>query len=91
MLSLGDAISGLLKDYGLDKAVRLHRATFLWAETVGPVIANHSRAVGIKGHTLLVKAGSPTWRNEIAFQKDEIIHAINEKIGSQLVKDILFR
>lgn len=90
MLSLGKAISGLLKHYGLNEAVQLHRATILWEEVVGPTIAKHSWAIEVKGHTLLVKAGTPTWRNEIAFQKDEILQAINEKIGSPLIKDIRF-
>ena len=91
MLSLGKAISGLLRDYGLDEAVKLHRATILWEEVVGPTFSKHCQAVEVRGHTLLVKAGGPTWRNEIAFQKDEIIQAINDKIGSPLIKDISFR
>lgn len=90
MLSLGEAIKGLLKDYGLDKAVKLHQATFLWKEVVGPAIARHSSAVDVKGETLFIRARSAAWRNEIAFQKDEILQAINERIGSSLLKDIRF-
>jgi len=88
MLSLGEAILDLLKVYGIDQAVQLHRSTALWGEIVGPAIAQNSRALEVKGKTLFVKVKSSSWRNEIAFQKDEILKAINEKIGSTLIEDI---
>ncbi len=91
MLSLGEAIDGLLKVYGIDEAIHLHRATLLWEEVVGSAIAQNSRALEVKGKTLVVKARSSAWRSEIAFQKDEILKAINDKIGSTLIKDIRLR
>jgi len=91
MLSLGEVINDLLRVYGIDKAVHLHRATVLWEEVVGSAIAQNSKALEVKGNMLFVKAKSSAWRNEIAFQKDEIINAINDKIGSNLIKDIRLR
>jgi len=90
MPSLGEAISGLLKEQGLEDTVRLHQAVNLWAEVVGPVIARNCRAVQVKGRTLFVKVGSAAWRNELAFQKDDILQAINEKIGTPILKDVRF-
>ena len=91
MLSLGEAINDLLRVYGIDEAVHLHRATILWEEVVGPTIAQNSKALEVKGKTLFVKTRSSAWRNEIAFQKDEILKAINDKIGLNLIKDIRLR
>ncbi|MFB0516588.1 MAG: DUF721 domain-containing protein [Candidatus Neomarinimicrobiota bacterium] len=88
MTSLGEAITGMLKEYGLSEAVQLHSIILLWDDVVGAAIASHSKAVGVKGNTLYVSTSSATWRNEIAFQKDEILKALNDKSGSNLVKDI---
>lgn len=91
MLSLGDSISGILKAYGLYDSVQLHRAVVIWEEVVGPAVGKHIRAVEVKGHTLVVKTDSPVWRTELAFQKDELLRSINERIGSQMIRDIRFR
>lgn len=91
MPSLGEAIHKLLNLYGIDEAVNLHRATILWKEVVGPAIAQNSQALEVKGKTLFVKTRSSAWRNEIAFHKDEILNAINNKIGSNLITDIRLR
>lgn len=91
MLSLGDSISGVLKAYGLFESVQLHQAVVIWEEIVGPSVAKHIRAVEVKGRTLLVKTDNPAWRTEIAFQKDELLRIINEKIGPDTIRDIRFR
>lgn len=90
MTSLGEAISGLLKEYGLEEAVQLHQATNHWEEVVGTDIARNCLALGVKGHTLYIRARNAAWRNEIAFQKDDILQGINERIGSPLLKDLRF-
>ena len=90
MVSLGQAIKTLLRRHGLEEAVRVHRATNLWSEVVGKSIARHCRASKMDGGTLYVHARSAAWRNEIAFQKDAILKALNSKLGAQLVKDIRF-
>ncbi|UCH63209.1 MAG: DUF721 domain-containing protein [Fidelibacterota bacterium] len=91
MLSLGEVIKDLLRAYGIDEAVKMHRATVLWEEVVGSTIARNSKALGVRGKMLFVKTRSSAWRNEIALQKDVILRAINDKIGSNLIKDIRLR
>jgi len=39
---------------------------------------------------LIVKTGSPAWRQELHMQKKEIINKINKKIGSKAIKEIRF-
>ncbi len=91
MHSLRDSISGILKAYGLYEPVQLHQAVVLWEKIVGPTVAKHIRAVEVRGRTLLVKTDNPAWRTELAFQKDELLRIINEKIGPNTIRDIRFR
>ena len=58
---------------------------------IGPTVARHIRAVEVKGRALLVKTDNPAWRTEIAFQKDELLSIINEKLGPDTIRDIRFR
>ena len=90
MLSLGDSISGMLKAYGLSDSVQRHRAVVVWEEVIGPAINKHIKTVELKGRVLVVKTSSPAWRTELAFQKDELLRTINNKIGSQVIRDIRF-
>jgi predicted nucleic acid-binding Zn ribbon protein len=91
MPKLGQSIASLLKQYGLEEAVQLHRAVMLWEEAVGSTVAENCQALEIKGNTLYLRAKSAVWRNEIAFQKENILKALNDLIGSTMVKDIRFK
>lgn len=90
MPSLADSIKGVLKERGWEKTIDKYLAVSLWEETVGPTMARHCQAVEIKGNTILVKASTPSWRNEIAFYKDEILRELNQKISATEIKDIRF-
>ncbi len=91
MISIGGAIKGLLRDYGLEAGVRAHRAIVYWEDIVGPRMARHCCATRVKGATLYVRVTSAAWRNELALQKDEILRLVNDKIGSPDIKDIRFQ
>ncbi len=90
MLGLGDAITGLLKEYGLYEAAQLHRAVLLWKNAVGSPVARNCPAVAVDGSTLLVRAKNAAWRSEISFQKDDILKDINARLESGRITDIRF-
>lgn len=90
MTSLAKAISGLLEESGLEQGVRIQRAVSLWAQAVGPVVARNCPAVRVDGATLLVRAKSAAWRNEIAFQKNHILDTLNQSLGDAQLSDIRF-
>ncbi len=90
MTSLAKAISGLLDEYGLERGVRIQRAVSLWSHAVGPAVAHNCPAVRVEGKTLLVRAKSAAWRNEISFQKNHILDNLNQALGSSSINDIRF-
>ncbi len=88
MNSLKDAIQGLIEEAGWREAVASHEAVVLWPEIVGSAVARHSEALEVQNGTLVVKTKNSTWRNEIAFQKDEILVQLNERLENFEIKDI---
>lgn len=81
----------LIKKYGIENQVRQHEAIFLWNKVVGANIASHTMAEKISYGKLIVKVDSPVWRNELIFQKSQILNKINSKIKGTNITDIVLR
>ena len=90
MQKLKKAIKNVVKDSGIDKALKQESAVFLWKEIVGKTISTVTDAKKVENGVLLIKTQSPTWRQELYMQKKEIIKKINRKIGSRAIKEIRF-
>lgn len=81
----------LIKKYGIETSVRQNEALFLWPEVVGENIAKHTKAEKISYGKLIVKVDSPVWRNELVFQKSEILNKINNLLKGTNINDIVLR
>ena len=86
--SAGDAVYRTLCAAGLtDQAQRL-RIFQCWKEAVGPEIAARTAPQIFSRGTLIVKAASPTWQNELMFLKASIIAQVNEMLGKKMVREL---
>ncbi|MGC9363004.1 MAG: DUF721 domain-containing protein [Fidelibacterota bacterium] len=90
-IPIGKAIDKMLAKLQIDKSVRLWQAVSLWEEVVGETIANHTRAEKVQFGKLYVSVDSPTWRNELIFQKKELLDKINSKLQGVKIKEIVLR
>jgi predicted nucleic acid-binding Zn ribbon protein len=90
MQSLKIAIDSMLKKFGIDNAVSQNKALNIWDEIVGKNVAKNTQPDRVEHGVIIVKVSSPTWRQELYFQKNEIIQKINNTIGKNVIKDIRF-
>lgn len=90
MEALGHALERLLKDIGIDRSVKQQNALTLWPEAVGPIISEVTEAKDVEHGILIVKTANSTWRQELFFQKKDILKRLNSKIGITIIKDIRF-
>ena len=90
MQSLKKAIKEAVRETGIDKALKQESAVFLWKEIVGKTVSSVTEAKKVENGVLLIKTQSPTWRQELYMQKEEILNKINKKIGSSAIKEIRF-
>jgi predicted nucleic acid-binding Zn ribbon protein len=88
MKTLGQALSQLIKDLGIESEIIHNQAVQLWPEVVGKKIANITQAKKIDGKILFVKVKNDSWRNELVFLKKDIIERLNKKIGKKVVEDL---
>ncbi len=90
MQSLKIAINSMLKKFGIDNAIAQNNALNNWDEIVGDTVARNTQPDRVEHGVIIVKVSSPTWRQELYFQKKEIIQKINNTIGKNVIRDIRF-
>ncbi len=90
MQRLKQVINIYLHKTGLSKGVAQNSAVLLWPEIVGKAVAENTQAVSAEHGVLTIKTSTPAWRQELQFQKKEIVLKINERIGNRAIMDIKF-
>jgi len=80
----------MLQKFGIENAVAQNNALNIWNEVVGETVAKNTLPERVEHGIIIVKVSSPTWRQELFFQKNEIIKKINKNIGKNVIKDIRF-
>ncbi len=90
MQSLKQVLNIYLHKTGLAKGVAQNSAILIWPEIVGKAVAENTQAESVEHGVLTIKTSSSAWRQELMFQKSEIVSKINERIGNNTIKDIKF-
>ena len=90
MEKLKTVLEKTLKETGAQERVRQGRAIILWPKAAGKEISKVTEATYLKNGVIFVKAESSSWRNELIFQKEEIINKINRLLKKKIIKDIRF-
>tara|TARA_B100000470_G_C19694610_1_gene348083 strand:+ start:166 stop:441 length:276 start_codon:yes stop_codon:yes gene_type:complete len=90
MEKLKTVLEKTLKETGAQERVRQGRAITLWPKAAGKEISKVTEATYLKNGVIFVKAESSSWRNELIFQKEEIINKINRLLKKKIIKDIRF-
>ena len=90
MEHIAGAIKKLIKKKGLEKGINQQKAVEVWEEVVGQKIKEHTEPLEVKFGVLTVKTTNPIWRQELQFQKNDIIKSINKKLIKATIKDVRF-
>ena len=90
MEKLEKAIKKTLTETGIEKYIEKGNAMLLWSSIVGKKIDKETETKSIKNGVLTVKASNPIWRNELMFQKKDIIQKINKNLKKTIIRDIRF-
>ncbi|GBC92142.1 hypothetical protein HRbin15_00606 [bacterium HR15] len=80
----------VLRQLGIEREFRAHRALSAWETIVGESIARVAQPLRIEGGTLWVAVKSNAWAQELQFQKAILLQRLNEKAGNDCFKEIRF-
>ncbi len=89
-VSLARVIDEVLKEYNISDKLKETRVIGAWAEVLGP-LAKTTEKLYIKNKVLFVCLTSSVVRNELSMMRAMLIKALNEKAGSEVITDIVFR
>jgi predicted nucleic acid-binding Zn ribbon protein len=89
--SLGSAIKDYLKEEKLDGKLAELEAVNLWESLIGKQIARATSSIYIKDGILYVHLKSSIVRNELFMMRNEIMQAMNQQIGSRVVKAVILK
>ena len=90
MQHIGGPIKKFLKTAGLEKGIAQQSAIELWPDAVGENVSKNTEPVSVEHGTMTVKTETPAWRQELQFQKKQIIETLNKKLNKKVIKDIRF-
>jgi len=89
--SLRDVLGEIMNDRKIQKGIMETRAVSYWEQVMGKPVARLTTNVYFRYGTLYVSLNSSVVRGELVMMKDKIIRNMNEAIGSDIIKNIVFR
>tara|TARA_B100000900_G_C20197877_1_gene560574 strand:- start:146 stop:412 length:267 start_codon:yes stop_codon:yes gene_type:complete len=87
MIKLSHSISSLLKHKNFSPLI-FGEIENNWEKIVGKKIYKATKIIKVENKTLFIKCKNPTWKNELQYQKKEILNKLNHAT-SQIKKIVL--
>ena len=89
--NIGQIINDLLKQENLDVELDEHRASAMWPQIVGDGINRYTIRRYVKDGVMTVHLSSASLANELMLNRDSIIQRINEALGREIIREIIFK
>ena len=89
--AIGDMIRKFFLVNGLESPLNEYRLVQAWKDVVGPVITRYTSNLYIKNQILYVHLTSSVLRQELMMGRDILVRNLNEKVGAQVIVNIIFR
>ena len=90
MEHIGGALKKLIKKEGLENEINQQKAMDLWEDVVGQKIKENTDPIEVQFGVMTVKVKNSVWKQELQFQKDDIIKSLNKKLIKTMIKDLRF-
>ena len=90
-ISLAEAMKDYIKEINLEGKLNEVNLINSWEETVGKAIASRTSKLYIKDQVLYVYLNSSVVRSELLMLREALKEKLNEKVGSEVIKDIILK
>ena len=88
---ISEVIRQYLKELQLEQKLKEVSLTGQWEEVVGRIIASKTERITIRDGIMYIHIRSSVVKNELMMIREELVKALNERAGEELVKEIVFR
>jgi predicted nucleic acid-binding Zn ribbon protein len=90
-ISLAEALNDYIKEMNLGSKLSEVAVINSWEEIVGKAISSRTTKIFVKNSVLHVHLNSSVVRNELFMLREAIREKLNQKAGSEVIKDIVLR
>ena len=88
---IGDIVRKLMKNPKLAKKLDELDALNICKEVIGEKLNQYINDIIISNGKLIIKLKSAVLRNELSYQKTNIITKVNNKLGKEIIKEIILK
>lgn len=89
--SMQDAMKLFLQKSKLKQSMQALQIEELWEQIMGKTIAKYTEKIQIINQTLFISTQVAPLKNELLYQKEQIIERVNEAMGEKVIKDVVIR
>jgi hypothetical protein len=89
--SIGDAMKGFIRKSNLKNGIRAVQIEEVWEQLMGKTIAKYTEKIQIINYTLFIKTNVGPLKNELMFQKQQIIDRVNETFGEKVISNVVIQ
>jgi len=89
--SLSSVLKSYVRENNLERKLNEIDLIKSWESVMGKTVSRYTQNLYIQNNTLFVETTSPIVRNELLMMKEEIRVRLNEIVGEELIKTIIFR
>jgi len=90
-ISIAEAVNDYIKELNLGDKLSEVGVINSWEETVGKAISSRTTKIYIKDHVLYVHLNSSVVRNELLMLREVLREKLNQKAGTEVIKEIVLR
>jgi len=90
-LSIGDALKAFLSKSKLKYGIRAVQIEEVWEKVMGKTIAKYTDKIEIIGDKLFIHSSVGPLKNELQYQKPQIIQRVNELMGEKVISDVVIK
>lgn len=89
--TLGEALQLFLKNSRLNGYIQAIQIEQVWEQIMGKTIAKYTEDIKIHGNKLYITTSVAPLRNELLYQKENIIKQVNEALGEKVIKEVVIK
>lgn len=89
--SIQDALQQFLKKSRLKTGVQAMQIEDVWAKIMGKTISKYTDKIQIINQTLFISTQVAPLKNELLFQKEQIIERVNEALGEKVITEVVIK
>ena len=88
---LGAALKQFVQGSRLKNGIQSAQIEAVWLEIMGITIAKYTDKIYIFNQKLFIETSVGPLKNELGFQKLQIIERVNEKMGENMINEVIIK